>query len=227
MLASGPKLIELAGEVADGVMMLVGLPSWEFRSPRRAPTCTPATRRAGRDPAGLARDPDRSTPRVGDPEWATREWPRREFRAGQPWLRLPERVEPPLAGTSRHRAAPTTCAHRTSPAPTPSASAMCSASSAPRSSAPSACCVRARRWDSSTRSCSPCTRGRRGTNPRGRDRRLRPGHRAAAGLREAPSAGSDCQSRRQVRARPPAGSPVFGELTLRGEARRRRCRSRA
>ena len=85
VLASGPKLLELAGEVADGVMMLVGL------DPRSVEAAREHIRRgaesAGRDlasfeeifivPFGL-----------GD-ERATRAWPQGWFRAGHPWLRYP------------------------------------------------------------------------------------------------------------------------------------------
>ena len=85
VLASGPKLLELAGEVADGVMMLVGL------DPRSVEVAREHLRRgadrAGRDlsdfeeifivPFGL-----------GDEE-AVRAWPQGWFRDGHQWLRYP------------------------------------------------------------------------------------------------------------------------------------------
>jgi 5,10-methylenetetrahydromethanopterin reductase len=85
VLASGPKLIELAGEVADGVMMLVGLHPDSVAAARAH--LHAGARRAGRDPAEL-HEILIVDAAIGDPEWA-REWPRREFRAGQPWLRYP------------------------------------------------------------------------------------------------------------------------------------------
>lgn len=87
VLASGPRLLELAGEVADGVMMLVGLDPTavaEARSHVRR-----GAERAGRDPSTL--EEILIVPfglGAGDD---ARSWPRTLFRAGQPWLRYPSR----------------------------------------------------------------------------------------------------------------------------------------
>ena len=85
VLASGPKLLELAGEVADGVMMLVGLD----------PRCVEAARehvrrgaaRTGRDPATL--EEILIVPFGLGNERGIRAWPQGWFREGQPWLRYP------------------------------------------------------------------------------------------------------------------------------------------
>ena len=85
VLASGPKLLELAGEVADGVMMLVGL---DPASVAAARACVRrGAERAGRDPAGL--EEILIVPfGLGDPATA-RGWVQGWFREGQPWLRYP------------------------------------------------------------------------------------------------------------------------------------------
>jgi 5,10-methylenetetrahydromethanopterin reductase len=85
VLASGPKLLELAGEVADGVMMLVGLDPRSVEAARQH--IRRGAERVGRDlssfeeifivPYGL-----------GD-EQAIRAWPQGWFRAGHQWLRYP------------------------------------------------------------------------------------------------------------------------------------------
>jgi len=87
VLASGPRLLELAGEVADGVMMLVGL----------HPAAVDAARehvhrgaiRAGRDPGEL--EETLIVPfGLGDTT-AIRAWVQGWFREGQPWLHYPSR----------------------------------------------------------------------------------------------------------------------------------------
>jgi 5,10-methylenetetrahydromethanopterin reductase len=85
VLASGPKLLELAGEVADGVMMLVGLDPRSVEAARQH--IRRGAERSGRDlasfeeifivPFGL-----------GD-EQASRAWPQGWFRSGHQWLRYP------------------------------------------------------------------------------------------------------------------------------------------
>jgi 5,10-methylenetetrahydromethanopterin reductase len=87
LLASGPRLLELAGEVADGVLMLVGLHPDAIAAAREHLRVGAA--RANRDmrelrevfivPISLA---ERSE---------ARQWPRRWFREGQPWLEYPSR----------------------------------------------------------------------------------------------------------------------------------------
>jgi 5,10-methylenetetrahydromethanopterin reductase len=87
LLASGPRLLELAGEVADGVLMLVGLHPNAIAAAREHLRVGAA--RADRDmrelrevfivPISLA---ERSE---------AKQWPQRWFREGQPWLEYPSR----------------------------------------------------------------------------------------------------------------------------------------
>ena len=85
VLASGPRLLELAGEVADGVMMLVGL---DPASVAAARACVRrGAERVGRDPADL--EEILIVPwGLGDAP-STRRWVQGWFREGQPWLRYP------------------------------------------------------------------------------------------------------------------------------------------
>lgn len=85
VLASGPRLLELAGEVADGVMMLVGLDPKAVSEARRH--LREGAARAGRDVREL-QEIFIVPIAVGDRAWAT-QWPRRYFRPGQPWLAYP------------------------------------------------------------------------------------------------------------------------------------------
>jgi 5,10-methylenetetrahydromethanopterin reductase len=92
VLASGPRLLELAGSVGDGVLMLVGLHPDGVESAR-------AHVRAGAASAGR---PDPYGPEstfvetlivpigLGSRE-EVRAWPRSWFRDGQPWLHYPSR----------------------------------------------------------------------------------------------------------------------------------------
>jgi 5,10-methylenetetrahydromethanopterin reductase len=85
VLASGPRLLELAGEVADGVMMLVGLHPGGVQAAREH--VRRGAERAGRDPASL--EEVLVVPfGLGTPE-EVRTWPQGWFREGQPWLRYP------------------------------------------------------------------------------------------------------------------------------------------
>jgi 5,10-methylenetetrahydromethanopterin reductase len=85
VLASGPRLLELAGEVADGVMMLVGLHPGGVEAARAH--VRRGAERAGRDPASL--EEVLVVPfGLGTPE-QVRAWPQGWFREGQPWLRYP------------------------------------------------------------------------------------------------------------------------------------------
>jgi 5,10-methylenetetrahydromethanopterin reductase len=85
VLASGPKLLELAGEVADGVMMLVGLDPGSVAAARAH--VRRGAERAGRDPAAL--EETFIVPfGLGD-EQTVRAWPRAWFREGRPWLKYP------------------------------------------------------------------------------------------------------------------------------------------
>jgi 5,10-methylenetetrahydromethanopterin reductase len=85
MLASGPKLLELAGEVADGVMMLVGLDPRSVEGAREHVRRGAA--RAHRDPASL--EEILIIPMGLGDEKAARAWPQGWFRQGQPWLKYP------------------------------------------------------------------------------------------------------------------------------------------
>jgi 5,10-methylenetetrahydromethanopterin reductase len=85
MLASGPKLLELAGEVADGVIMMVGLHADSVAAAREC--VARGARRAGRDPAEVQEI--LIVPiGLGEPAVA-RHWPRTWFRAGQQWMNYP------------------------------------------------------------------------------------------------------------------------------------------
>lgn len=85
LLASGPRLLEAAGEVADGVMMLVGFhPSAVAKA--RAHIAVGAAR-AGREPADI--EEIFVVPfGLGDMAQASA-WPRTYFRPGRPWLSYP------------------------------------------------------------------------------------------------------------------------------------------
>lgn len=87
LTASGPRLLELAGEVADGALMLVGLHPDSVAAAREHLRI--GAHRAGRDPATL-REIFIVPVAVGEAE-VVREWPRRWFRPGQPWLEYPSR----------------------------------------------------------------------------------------------------------------------------------------
>lgn len=85
LLASGPKLLELAGEVADGVMMLVGLHPDGVAAAREH--VRRGAVRAGRDPDSV--EETLIVPFVLGSEAEVLTWPRRWFRDGQPWLMYP------------------------------------------------------------------------------------------------------------------------------------------
>ncbi|MDI3340445.1 MAG: LLM class flavin-dependent oxidoreductase [Sphaerobacter sp.] len=87
LTASGPRLLELAGEVADGAVMLVGLDARMVRAARAHLAAGAA--RAERDPATL-REIFITPIAVGD-RAVMRQWPRQWFRPGQPWLAYPSR----------------------------------------------------------------------------------------------------------------------------------------
>jgi len=87
LTASGPRLLELAGEVADGVLMLVGLDPRSITAARghlRA-----GAERAGRDPKELQEI--FIVPIAIGERSEVRNWPRRQFREGQHWLEYPSR----------------------------------------------------------------------------------------------------------------------------------------
>ena len=84
--AAGPRMVELAGEAADGALLLVGLHPKAVESARAR--LTAGARRAGRDPndfhtifiVPMAAADDGREARV---------WPQRWFRPGQPWIDYP------------------------------------------------------------------------------------------------------------------------------------------
>jgi 5,10-methylenetetrahydromethanopterin reductase len=89
MLAAGPRMVELAGEVADGVLLMVGLHRDAIAAARRH--LETGARRAGRDLCGfpivfvvtIAMEEDQA---------AARQWPRRWFAPGHSWLTYPSRT---------------------------------------------------------------------------------------------------------------------------------------
>ena len=85
LLASGPRLLELAGEAADGVLMMVGL------NPAGVQAARACVRRgaalAGRDPHSL--EEILIVPFGLGSQRETRAWPQGWFRPGHPWLRYP------------------------------------------------------------------------------------------------------------------------------------------
>ena len=86
LLAAGPRMVELAGEVADGALLLVGLHPAAVRAAREH--LAEGARRAGRSLAGfpvvfivsIALD---------ESVEAARRWPQRWFAPGHPWLTYP------------------------------------------------------------------------------------------------------------------------------------------
>jgi 5,10-methylenetetrahydromethanopterin reductase len=85
VLAAGPKMLELAGEVADGVLMLVGLHPAGIEAARAH--IRAGARRAGRDPGSL--EEIFIVPTAIEDFETAREWPRRYFRPGKPFLCYP------------------------------------------------------------------------------------------------------------------------------------------
>jgi 5,10-methylenetetrahydromethanopterin reductase len=85
VLAAGPRMVELAGEVADGVLMLVGLDPRAVAAARQH--LAAGARKAGRDPATL-----RTVfivPMAIEAREAARRWVQGWFRPGHPWLTYP------------------------------------------------------------------------------------------------------------------------------------------
>ena len=86
MTAAGPRMVELAGEVADGALLLVGLDPRAIEAARLR--LEAGARRAGRDLTEfpiifitpMAIDEDRH---------GARRWPQRWFRPGQSWITYP------------------------------------------------------------------------------------------------------------------------------------------
>ena len=89
MTAAGPRMVELAGEVADGVMLLVGLDPKAIAAARRR--LEAGARRSGRD---LKEFPIIFvTPMALDGDEAdARSWPQRWLTPGHPWITYPSKA---------------------------------------------------------------------------------------------------------------------------------------
>ena len=89
MTAAGPRMMELAGEVADGAFVLVGLhPAAVAAARRRLET---GAERAGRDLDGFQTIYITPTTVAEDGREARR-WPQQWFRPGQPYLEYPSKA---------------------------------------------------------------------------------------------------------------------------------------
>jgi 5,10-methylenetetrahydromethanopterin reductase len=86
MLAAGPKMVELAGEVADGALLLVGLDRDAITAARRH--LEAGARRAGRSLEGFPTIFIVPTT-IDDSLAEARRWPQRWFAPGQAWLSYP------------------------------------------------------------------------------------------------------------------------------------------
>lgn len=86
MLASGPRMVELAGEVADGALLGVGLDARAIEAARRH--LAAGARRAGRSLDGFP-VAFIATLGLADSLAEARRWPRRWFAPGQPFLAYP------------------------------------------------------------------------------------------------------------------------------------------
>ncbi|MCH8074210.1 MAG: LLM class flavin-dependent oxidoreductase [SAR324 cluster bacterium] len=89
MTVAGPKMMELAGEVADGAMMLVGLHPRAIAAARRR--LETGARRAGRELKDF--QTIFITPMTVDEDGQeARRWPQRWFQPGQPYLKYPSKA---------------------------------------------------------------------------------------------------------------------------------------
>jgi 5,10-methylenetetrahydromethanopterin reductase len=88
LLAAGPRMVELAGEVADGALLLVGLDPRAVAAARAH--LAEGARRAGRDLAGF-RTIFIVPVAVEDDLATARQWPRRWCGPGLPFLLYPSR----------------------------------------------------------------------------------------------------------------------------------------
>jgi 5,10-methylenetetrahydromethanopterin reductase len=86
LLAAGPRMVELAGEVADGALILVGVHPDAVRAAREH--LGEGARRAGRSLAGFPLVFIVPIALEATVE-AARQWPRRWFAPGHPWLTYP------------------------------------------------------------------------------------------------------------------------------------------
>ena len=86
LLAAGPRMVELAGEVADGAYLMVGLHRDAVAAARRL--LEAGARRAGRSLDGF-RTVFIATIGLEEDGAAAHRWPRRWFAPGHPWLTYP------------------------------------------------------------------------------------------------------------------------------------------
>ena len=86
LLAAGPRMVELAGEVADGAFLMVGLHPDAVAAARRH--LETGARRAARSLAGFP-TVFVVTIALEDDGEAARRWPRTWFAPGHPWLTYP------------------------------------------------------------------------------------------------------------------------------------------
>lgn len=84
--ASGPKMMELAGELADGAFVMVGLHPRSVAAARKR--LETGAQRSGRSLEGF-RTVHIVPVTVGPDGAAAREWPRQWFQPGQPYLKYP------------------------------------------------------------------------------------------------------------------------------------------
>ena len=97
MTAAGPRMLELAGEVADGALMLVGLHPQAIAAARQRLEI--GARRAGRD----LRDFQTIfiTPMTVDVDGdKARRWPQQWLGADQPYFKYPQCIQLDLAAVS-------------------------------------------------------------------------------------------------------------------------------
>lgn len=88
LLAAGPRMVELAGEVADGALLLVGLHRDSVAAARRH--LEEGARRAGRSLAAF-RTVFIVPIAIEDRLETAHGWPQRWFAPGHPWLAYPSR----------------------------------------------------------------------------------------------------------------------------------------
>ena len=86
LLASGPRMVELAGEVADGALLMVGLHPKSISLARRH--LEVGARRARRSLDGFA-IVHVVTMALGDDRAETHRWPQRWLAPGHPWIAYP------------------------------------------------------------------------------------------------------------------------------------------
>ncbi len=86
MTAAGPRMVELAGEVADGALMLVGLHPDSVAAARRR--LEAGAERGNRDLSGFQTIYITPTT-VDDDRIRARRWPQQWFRSDQPYLKYP------------------------------------------------------------------------------------------------------------------------------------------